>query len=84
MKLGGLTCKGGKKQYVVTEQPGRNFFVDKRVAQKIVAKQNEQMGFVPDPDATAERAQASVAERLKVKGIRPEENVSSCGIVAAR
>jgi hypothetical protein len=63
-----------------TQQDTRRFFVDKKLIQKIVAEQNERMGFVPDPTATAEKAQAmSLA-----LGIRPEDNLLSRAIIAAR
>jgi hypothetical protein len=55
-------------------------FLDKRVIQQIVAEQNERMGFVPDPTATAEKAQAMT----RALGIRPEDNLLSTGIIAAR
>jgi hypothetical protein len=58
----------------------RRFFVDKKLIQKIVAEQNARMGFVSDPAATAEKAQAmSLA-----LGIRPEDNLLSSAIMAAR
>lgn len=56
------------------------FFVDKKAMQKIVAEQNERMGFVKDPTATPEKAQ----EMMLALGIRPEDNIGSCGIIAAR
>lgn len=56
------------------------FFLDKEPLRRIVAEQNQKTGFVPDPAATAEKAQAmSLA-----LGIRPEDNIGSCGIIAAR
>jgi hypothetical protein len=55
-------------------------FLDKKPIQKIVAEQNQRMGFVPDPTATAEKAQ----EMTLALGIRPEENLLSSGIIAAR
>jgi hypothetical protein len=64
----------------VDEQKARSYFVDKKLIQKIVAEQNERMGFIPDPTATAEKAQAmSLA-----LGIRPEDNIMSSAIIAAR
>ena len=56
------------------------FFVDKKAIQKIVAEQNERMGFVKDPTATPQKAQ----EMMLALGIRPEDNIFSCGIIAAR
>jgi hypothetical protein len=58
----------------------RALFLDKEPIRKIVAEQNERMGFVPDPTATAEKAQAMTL----ALGIRPEENLLSRGIIAAR
>lgn len=58
--------------------------VDKRRIQQIVAEQNEKMGFTPDPTVTAEQAQAAVEKCLRAQGISPEDNIFSCGIIAAR
>ena len=64
----------------MAQQETRSFFVDKKLIQKIVAEQNERMGFVPDPTATAEKAQAM----SRALGIRPEDNLLSSAIIAAR
>lgn len=58
----------------------RSLFLDKRELQRIVAEENRRLGFIPDPTATAERAQ----EMMLALGIRPEENLFSTGIIAAR
>jgi hypothetical protein len=58
----------------------RGLFLDKEPIRKIVAKQNERMGFVPDPTATPEKAR----EMMRALGIRPEDNLFSRGIIAAR
>jgi hypothetical protein len=58
----------------------KRFFVDKPAIQKIVAEQNEKMGFVKDPDATPQKAR----EMMRALGIRAEDNIFSCGIIAAR
>ncbi len=58
----------------------RGNFADKKAIQKLVAEQNAKMGFVKDPAATAEKAQ----EMMLALGIRPEDNIFSCGIIAAR
>jgi len=63
-----------------TQQDTRRFFVDKKLIQEIVAEQNELMGFVPDPTATAEKAR----EMMLALGVRPEDNLGSRGIIAAR
>lgn len=59
---------------------GHTAIADKKAIQKLVAEQNAQMGFVKDPNATPERAQ----EMMLALGIRPDENIFSCGIIAAR
>lgn len=67
----------------MSETPARNiraFFVEKKEIQRIVAEQNQRMGFVPDPAATARKAQ----KMALALGIRPEDNLFSCGIIAAR
>jgi hypothetical protein len=64
----------------VLDEKTRRFFVDKKLIQKIVAEQNERMGFVPDPAATAQKAR----EMMLALGIRPEDNLGSRGIIAAR
>ena len=64
----------------VAQQETRSFFVDKKLIQKIVTEQNERMGFVADPTATAEKAQAM----SRALGIRPEDNLLSSAIIAAR
>ena len=58
----------------------RSLFLDKRELQRVVNEENERLGFVPDPAATAEKAQ----EMMLSLGIRPEENLFSSGIIAAR
>lgn len=61
-------------------EPKRRLFIDKTLIRKIVTEQNERMGFVPDPTATPEKAQ----EMMLALGIRPEDNLFSRGIIAAR
>jgi len=68
----------------VTTVSTRNFFLDKTRIRQIVAEQNEKMGFVVDRDATPEQAQAMVEASLRANGLRPEDNIFSCGIIAAR
>src|SRR5439155_3393921 len=74
------TDSGGRETADVAQQETRSFFVDKKLIQQIVAEQNERMGFVPDPTATAEKAQA----KSLALGIRPEDNMMSSAIIAAR
>lgn len=62
----------------------RSMFLDKRRIQQIVAQQNEKIGFAADPTITPEEAQAAVEQSLRENGIRPKDNIFSCGIIAAR
>jgi hypothetical protein len=64
----------------VTGKEIHALFLDKTEIQKIVAEQNERMGFVPDPTATPQKAQAMT----RALGIRPEDNLLSRDIIAAR
>lgn len=64
----------------IAKKNARAFLVDKKEVQRIVAEQNKLMGFVPDPTATPEKAQAMT----RALGIRPEDNVLSRDIIAAR
>ena len=43
-------------------------------------KQRELMGLVYDPTATAEQSRALIL----AQGVRPEDNLFSCGIIEAR
>jgi hypothetical protein len=54
--------------------------LDKRALQKAVADLDERMGFVPDPTATAEKAQAM----MLAHGIRPEDRFLSSEITRMR
>ena len=58
----------------------KTWFADKQAIQRIVEEQNARMGFVPDPTATPEK----VREMMRALGIRAEDNMASCGIIAAR
>ena len=58
----------------------KHFFVDKEPLLQLLARVNEEMGFVPDPTATPKKAQESMAAH----GVRAEDNIFSCGIIAAR
>ena len=55
-------------------------FLDKAAIRRTVREQNKRAGFTPDPAATARKAQ----EMALSFGIRPEDNLFSCGIMAAR
>ena len=54
--------------------------LDKRALQKAVADLDARMGFVKDPTATAEKAQAM----MLALGIRPEDRFLSSEIIRLR
>ena len=54
--------------------------LDKKAIQEVVARQHEAMGLTPEPMATAQLARKLMLEL----GIRPEDNLGSCGIISAR
>ena len=58
--------------------------LDKTEIRRIVAEQNAKLGFVPNPAATAETAQALIGACLLARGIKPEDNIFSRGIIEAR
>jgi hypothetical protein len=58
----------------------RSLFIDPEMIRKVVAETNARMGIEPDPTATAEKAR----EMIEACGVRPEENLFSRGIIAAR
>jgi len=62
----------------------KSFFIDKAPLQKLVREQNERLGIVLDATATPEKAQGVTAEALRRNGLRPEDNIGSCSIIAAR
>lgn len=58
----------------------RRLVADKQAIRDVVAQVNAEVGFVPDPTATPEKAR----ELMRALGIRAEDNIFSCGIIAAR
>jgi hypothetical protein len=54
--------------------------IDKRELQRVVEEVNRQLGFVRDPNATAERAQ----ELMLADGVRPEDCEFSRDIIRMR
>ena len=58
----------------------REQIVDMDMARRVIAQVNEMAGFVPDPTTTPRKAQ----EIMRALGIRAEDNLFSCGIIAAR
>ncbi len=65
---------------VVRKPDIKELFADKKEIQRLVAEQMESMGIQFDPTATAQKAQ----EMMLAEGIRPEDNMLSRGIIAAR
>jgi hypothetical protein len=57
-----------------------HLFIDKEVVRRLVAEQNEKIGFVPAPTVPPRR----IREMMRAEGIRAEDNIFSCGIIAAR
>lgn len=57
-----------------------SLFADKEQLKKIMQEQHALMGLVYDPTATAEKSRAMIL----AEGVRPEDNLFSCGIIAAR
>lgn len=68
----------------MTTQSAAALLADKTELRRLMAEQNELMGFIPDPTATAEKAQAMTAACLQAQGLSPEDNIASRGIIAAR
>ena len=55
-------------------------YVDKKAIKRLVEETNRRMGFVKDPTATPQKAR----EMMRTLGINAEDNIGSCGIIAAR
>ncbi len=68
----------------IAENEIESLLLDKEEIRRIVAEQNAKSGFVPDPTATPQRARALVEACLRAKGLRPEDNIFSRGIIEAR
>ena len=58
----------------------KHLFVDMAEIRKLTKELNEKMGFVKIPGMTPEKVRAMMIE----SGINPEDNIFSCGIIAAR
>ena len=61
-------------------ESNKHFFVDKAKLRQLMDEIDKITGFVPDPDATPE----SSRQYMEDLGIRAEDNIFSCGIIAAR
>lgn len=55
-------------------------YVDKEAMRRILDAQNERLGFVPVPGATARKAR----EMMLADGVRPEDNILSREILRMR
>ena len=62
------------------EHPVGRRLLDMEPILKIIDEQNREMGFVPDPTATAQKARQLMLDQ----GVRPEDNLFSSGIITAR
>lgn len=62
----------------------KSLFADKEALREIIDRVNAEMGIIPDPTATAEKAQQMTAENLRAKGCAPEDNLASLEIIAER
>ena len=58
----------------------RSLVANKQAIQEVMAQVNAETGFVPDPTATPQKAR----ELMRALGILAEDNLASCGIIAAR
>ena len=65
---------------IVAGSERRVLLADKEVLRSIVEEQDRRTGFVPDPTATAERAQ----EMTLADGVRPEDCSASREIIQTR
>jgi hypothetical protein len=54
--------------------------IDKKPLQQQVRERYARMGLLQEPSLTAEELQAL----MQAQGVRPEDNLASCGIIAAR
>ena len=62
------------------KQRWRAVLVDKEPLRYIVQAQADALGIVAEPGMTVEK----VREMMRAQGIRAEDNIFSCGIIAAR
>ena len=64
----------------IAEHKVTPLFLDKDEIRRIVDEQNAKSGFVPDPEATPQKARAM----MLAQGVRPEDRIGSLGIIEAR
>ena len=55
-------------------------YADKEALNRLMDEIEKQMGFVPDPDATPQKAR----EMMLAEGVRPEDNAASGEIMRMR
>ncbi len=65
---------------IAPKREARSLIMDKEYVRQLADELNRRIGFVPDPTATAEQAQAL----SKACGIRPEDNEFSREIIRRR
>ena len=68
----------------IRETDLQSLFADKDEMRRIVDEQYKEMDIVGDPSITLAELRAMVTTDLAAHGIRPEDNIFSCGIIAAR
>ncbi|MBC7527821.1 MAG: hypothetical protein H7308_09745 [Chthonomonadaceae bacterium] len=64
----------------ITGFNGNSLFADKRVLRRIIEEQSTKMGLEYDPTITPADSRRMILE----DGVKPEDNLFSCGIVQAR
>jgi len=64
----------------VLKPDAKSLFADKKALIEIMDRVLDEMGIVPDPDATAEKAR----EMMLADGVKPEDCEFSRAIIAAR
>ena len=65
---------------VVLKPDVKALLADKKALRKILEEQDALTGFVPDPNATAQKAR----EMMLADGIRPEDNAFSRELIRMR
>jgi len=68
----------------ILESDIQSLLANKVELRKILDAEYQKMSIPFDPTATAERAQQLVGECLRANGIKPEDNIFSRGVIAAR
>lgn len=79
-KRRGLYSLAEEKQMAIAERELTSLLADKDELRRLMAEQNEKMGFVRVPGATAAQARAMMI----ADGIRPEDNEATRELMRAR